>query len=121
VVCALRAETFVVYRQHGAWAVMRDAVFSACHAAGFSPRVGQEAPHVISTLPLVAAGIGISIVPASLQHMNIRGVTYRSLKGPTALKVPLSLASRRDSSAVVRQFVNLVRGRAKGNHTARSG
>ena len=110
----LSDETFVVNRQPGALAAMRDAVVAACRAAGFSPRVGQEAPHVISTLPLVAAGIGISIVPASLQHMNIPGVAYRRLTGSTQLKVPLSLASRRgDTSAVVRQFVNLVRRRAK--------
>ena len=107
----LADETFVVNRNRGP---MPDAVFAACHAAGFSPRVGQEAPHVISTLPLVAAGIGISIVPASLQHMHIRGVVYRRLTGSRQLKVPLSLASRRgDTSAVVREFVNLVRRRAK--------
>jgi DNA-binding transcriptional LysR family regulator len=110
----LSDETFVVYRQHGAWAVMRDAVFAACRAAGFSPRVGQEAPHVISTLPLVATGIGISIVPASLEDMNIRGVVYRSLKGGALLKAPLNLASRRgDPSKVVRQFVALARRKAK--------
>jgi DNA-binding transcriptional LysR family regulator len=93
---------------------MRDAVFAACRAADFTPRVEQEAPHVMSTLPLVAAGIGISIVPASLQHMNVRGVIYRRLTGGTQLKTTLNLASRRgDTSAVVRQFVNLVRRRAK--------
>src|SRR5215204_2824919 len=112
----LSEDTFVVNRQHGAPRVMRNAVFAACHTAGFSPRVGQEAPNVIATLPLVAAGIGISIVPASLQDMNIRGVAYRRLTGSTPLKVPLTLASRRgDTSAVVRQFVSLVRRRAK-NH-----
>ena len=65
----------------GALGGVRDVVFAACHAAGFSPRVGQEAPNVIATLPLVAAGIGISIVPASLQHMNIRGVAFRRADG----------------------------------------
>jgi DNA-binding transcriptional LysR family regulator len=106
----LSDEIFVVNRAHGP---MRDAVFAACHAAGFSPRI-QEAPHVISTLPLVAAGIGISIVPAALQDVTIRGVTYRRLASSTQLKVPLNLASRRvDTSAVVRQFVNLIRRRAK--------
>jgi DNA-binding transcriptional LysR family regulator len=111
---ALSDETFVVNRRHGGRAVVRDVVFAACHAAGFSPRVGQEAPQVISTLPLVAAGIGISLVPASLQHMNIRGVAYRGLTGSKHLKVALNLAWRRgDTSAVVRQFVNLVRRRAK--------
>jgi DNA-binding transcriptional LysR family regulator len=107
----LSDETFVVNRNAGP---MPDSVLAACHAAGFSPRIGQEAPHVIATLPLVAAGIGISIVPASLQCMNIRGVVYRRLTGGAQLKVPLSLASRRgDTSPVVRQFVNLVRRRAK--------
>jgi len=111
---ALSDETFVVNRRHGGRAVVRDVVFAECHAAGFRPHVGQEAPQVISTLPLVAAGIGISLVPASLQHMNIRGVTYRGLTGSKRLKVALNLASRRgDTSAVVRQFVNLVRRRAR--------
>jgi len=76
----------------------------------------DAADEAAATLPLVAAGIGISIVPASLQDMNIRGVAYRRLAGSTPLKVPLTLASRRgDTSAVVRQFVSLVRRRAK-NH-----
>jgi DNA-binding transcriptional LysR family regulator len=110
----LSGETFVVNRQPGTLAGLRDDVSAACRAAGFSPRVGQEAPHVIATLPLVAAGIGISIVPACLQDMNIRGVVYRRLAGSAQLKVPINLASRRgDTSAAVRQFVNLVRRRAK--------
>jgi len=112
----LSNETFVFSRQYGGRALVRDSAFVACQAAGFSPRVGQEAPYVMSTLPLVAAGIGISIVPACLQHMNIRGVVYRRLTGNTQLKVPLSLASRGgDTSVVVRQFVDLVRRRAKSD------
>ncbi len=110
---ALSGETFVVnHHQPRALATMRDDVVAACRAAGFSPRE-QEAPNVIATLPLVAAGIGIAILPESLQHMNIPGVAYRRLSN-THLKASLSLASRRgDTSAVVRQFVNLVRRRAK--------
>jgi DNA-binding transcriptional LysR family regulator len=112
----LSNETFVFSRQYGGRALVRDSAFVACQAAGFSPRVGQEAPYVMSTLPLVAAGIGISMVPACLQRMNIRGVVYRRLTGNTQLKVPLSLASRGgDTSAVVRQFVDLVRRRAKSD------
>jgi DNA-binding transcriptional LysR family regulator len=110
----LSDETFVMSRQSGALAGIRDDVVAACRAAGFSPRIGQEAPNVIATLPLVAAGIGISIVPVCLQHLNIRGVAYRRLAGSTQPKVPLNLTSRRDdTSEVVRQFINLVRRRAK--------
>jgi DNA-binding transcriptional LysR family regulator len=110
----LSDETFVVSRRYGERALVRDAGFDACHAAGFGPRVGQEAAYVLSTLPLVAAGIGIALVPASLQNMNIRGVVYRRLTGSAQLTVPLKLASRRgDMSAVIRQFVSLVTRRAR--------
>src|SRR5204863_7204633 len=43
----LSDETFVVNRRYGGRAVVRDVAFAACHAAGFSPRIGQEAPQVI--------------------------------------------------------------------------
>jgi len=62
----------------------------------------------------VAAGLGIAVVPASLQRMNMDGVTYRHLKGTTPLKAPIDLASRRgDPSATVRQFLDLVKRTAK--------
>jgi DNA-binding transcriptional LysR family regulator len=110
----LAAETFILYGPPGTG--MYDATIAACQAAGFNPRVGnlgastQQAPRITSTLSLVAAGSGISIVPSSLQRMNMEGVTYRALKGAAQPKAVLKLASRRgDASAVVRQFVGLVR------------
>lgn len=76
--------------------------------------IGQEAPRIVSTLNLVAAGLGLSIVPASLQRMHMDGVTYRRLTGAAQLKAPLLLASRRsDTSPIFRQFLALVRQTAK--------
>jgi DNA-binding transcriptional LysR family regulator len=115
----LANETFILYGPPGTG--MYDATIAACQAAGFNPKVGnlgastQQAPRIASTLSLVAAGLGISCVPSSVQRMNMDGVVYRSLKGPAQPKALLSLASRRnDPSAVVRQFVNMVRKEAKG-------
>jgi DNA-binding transcriptional LysR family regulator len=109
----LAGETFIVYRRHTGPGLY-DAIIAACHAAGFSPLVGQEAPRIVATLNLVAAGLGLSIVPASLQRMQMDGVTYRRLTGTAQPKAPLLLASRRgDTSAVVRQFLALVRQVAK--------
>jgi len=115
---ALAGETFIVYGrphkpgQHGLG--QYEAMIAACHAAGFSPRIGQEAPRISSTLNLVAVGLGISLIPASLARMNVDGVTYRRLKGNNQPKAILNLASRRgDTSAVVRQFLNLIRRAAK--------
>ena len=109
----LAGETFIVYRRHSGPGLY-DAIIAACHAAGFSPLIGQEAPRIVSTLNLVAAGLGLSIVPASLQRMHMDGVTYRRLTGAAQLKAPLLLASRRsDTSPIVRQFLALVRQTAK--------
>jgi DNA-binding transcriptional LysR family regulator len=111
---ALAGEAFIVYgRPQGARTLINDAIFAACHAAGFSPRVGQQAPHILSTLSLVAAGLGISIVSASVQRMKIDGVVYRPLRGVQP-KAPLVLVSRRgEPSLLVRHFLKLVKQTAR--------
>jgi DNA-binding transcriptional LysR family regulator len=110
----LARETFIFYGPPGSG--FYDVTMAACRAAGFSPRVGQETPRVTSTLNLVATGLGISLVPASLQHMHLDGVVYCRLKGPAQPKAILNLASRRgDPSAVVGHFLNLVRQAVKNS------
>jgi DNA-binding transcriptional LysR family regulator len=106
---ALAQETFIVYRRHNGPGLY-DAILSACTAAGFSPRVGQEAPRIVSTLNLVAAGLGISLVPESLQRMRMDGVVFRRIGGTARPTAPLYLASRRgETSAAARRFLELVR------------
>jgi DNA-binding transcriptional LysR family regulator len=117
---ALAGETFIVYgrpRKPGEHGLGQyEAMIAACHAAGFSPRIGQEAPRISSTLSLVAVGLGICLIPASLARMNMDGVTYRRLKGTNQPKAIVHLASRRgDRSAVVRHFLNLVKRAAKNS------
>ena len=110
---ALSSETFILYRRPDSPG-LTDVVIAACHATGFNPQLCQDAPRPASALNFVAAGLGITIVPASLQRMHLDGVAYRRLKGSTQPKAPLNLISRRgDPSAVLRQFQNLVRRAAK--------
>ncbi len=101
-------ETFIVYgRRLGPG--LYDATIAACHAAGFSPRLGQEAPRIVSTLNLVAAGLGVAMVPESLQHMRMDGIQYCSLSGRIRPKAFLGVASRRgEPSAAVRRFLGVV-------------
>ncbi len=105
---ALATETFVLYKRPGGPGLY-DTIIAACRNAGFSPRVGQEAPRILSTLNLVAAGIGVSIVPASLRRLQMDGVMYRMLTGSPELKAPLILACRPgENSAAVQRFIDLV-------------
>ena len=110
---ALAAEIFIAYRRRSGPGLY-DAILAACHAAGFSPTIGQEAPRIVSTLNLVAAGLGIAIVPASLRRMQMDGVAYKALSGAHRPVAPLLLATRRnDSGAVVRRFNDLVKRMAR--------
>ncbi len=103
---AFAGETFILYRRR-LGPGLYDAIIAACHSAGFSPRVGQEAPRMFSTLNLVAAGLGVSIIPASMQSLHMDGVVYRRLKG-APVTAPLQLAYRRgDAGPAVGRFVEL--------------
>ena len=68
---ALAGETFIVYRRHNGPGLY-DSILSACNAAGFSPRVEQEAPRIVSTLDLVAAGLRIPCSRVLTTHADGR-------------------------------------------------
>jgi DNA-binding transcriptional LysR family regulator len=105
---ALADETFVLYRRP-VGPGLHDAIIAACDRAGFSPRIGQEAPRMLSTLSLVAAGLGVTLVPQSMSRLEAEGVVYRPLDASTQLMAPLNLAYRRgETAAAVRRFVALV-------------
>lgn len=58
-----------------------DAIISRCHASGFVPRISQHARQMQTVVSLVACGMGVALVPASLQNLRRAGVQYRSLRG----------------------------------------
>ncbi len=104
----LATHTFILYKRPGAPGLY-DSIITACRGAGFSPRVGQEAPRIVSTLNLVAAGLGVSIVPESLRRLQMDGVVYRELADDARLTAPLILACRRgENSAAVQRFIDVV-------------
>lgn len=105
---ALALVPFVLYRR-ASGPGLYDAILAACLAAGFSPVVAQEAPRLPSTLSLVAAGLGVSIVPASMQRLALDGVTYRGLGACPRLTAPLRLVLPRTPSPTARRFREEVR------------
>src|SRR5713226_6686637 len=106
---ALAAETFILYRRP-LGPGLYDAIIAACQRAGYSPQIGQEAPRMLSTLSLVAAGLGVTLIPASMQRLRVNGVAYRRLDSDAGLVAPLNLACRRgESAAATRRFIALAR------------
>lgn len=81
---------------------VRDAMVGACEAAGFNPRVVQEAPDSYTIMALVAAGVGVTLTVTSVQHIQQNGLVYRPLAGPP-IRRQAALAWRSDNpSAALR-------------------
>jgi len=78
---------------------------------GTAPRIRYRVTNIPAVLSLVAAGLGVALVPASLASLRIGGeVAYRPLTG-VAQRMELSVAYRRDAHApAVRIFLEVVRG-----------
>jgi DNA-binding transcriptional LysR family regulator len=109
----LSAETFILYRRP-LGPGLYDAIIAVCQRAGFAPQIGQEAPRMLSTLSLVAAGLGVTLIPASMQRLGVPGIVYRSLDPGSALVAPLNLAYRRGETApATRRLISLVRSEAQ--------
>jgi DNA-binding transcriptional LysR family regulator len=84
-------------------------VARACHEAGITLKARYEVEHPQTVLAIVAAGLGISLVPASLQMVERPGVAYRRLwpRGPTLETV---IAWRREpEQPLVHAFVEVAR------------
>lgn len=86
-----------------------DAILSACQNSGFTPRMGQQAPQIAATVPLVAAGLGVSVVPQSLSQIHAGGVTFHRIEEP-APKASLAVAVLRGLHVpLVTRFVAALR------------
>jgi len=76
----LAAEMFIFYpRKVGVG--LYNAVVQACESAGFTPAEGIEVPQLTSVVTFVAAGMGVSVIPATMSQLQAEGVRYLPLKG----------------------------------------
>ncbi len=102
----LANEPFVLFPRR-AGPGLYDLIVGCCQRAGFAPRIDQEAIQMQTIVSLVAAGMGVALVPASLQHLRRTGVEYRPLRDRTpAVEIGLTWRAAEDSPAV-RAFVAL--------------
>ena len=80
-----------------------------CLAAGFSPNVIQEVTEMHTIVSLVAADMGVSLVPLSIRNIRSQGVVYRELEG-TATLTEMAVAWLRNSrSTLVQNFLAVTR------------
>jgi DNA-binding transcriptional LysR family regulator len=85
-----------------------DQIVGACREAGFSPRVVQEAIQMQTIIGMVAAGIGVALVPASESNLTRKGVVYKPIQDE-GLEVELAAVWAPEApSPPLRAFLKIV-------------
>ena len=93
----LAHESFILHpRSEGPF--LYDEFFKLCRQAGFEPQIVKEVNSHQSRICLVAAGMGITFIPAGLQTAIVRGLVCKPMKD---LSIELELAAAWRSSIIV--------------------
>lgn len=102
----LRHENFIMYGA-ALGSVVNDAVVRSCLAAGFYPHCAYEVTETSAALALVAAGLGVAVLPDSIRSAPREGVLCKRIED--AQSVRLDLAWREDDeSPLLRNLLKLL-------------
>ena len=98
---------------------LRDMAVSACAAAGFTPRVAQEARQLDALVALVSAGLGVTFVPTTALRMPRPGVVLRPIRGLDIRFLLVAIWRRGEAPATVRSFLEVIGGVVGGGDGGR--
>jgi DNA-binding transcriptional LysR family regulator len=84
-----------------------EKIYTLCEQAGFVPKVALEAVFTVTILGLVAAEIGISILPASVQNLQRTGVVYRPIEEETIANQLIAVWRKQNSSIILQRFLEV--------------
>lgn len=102
---SLQFEPFIFFPRHLAPG-LHDPIIRLCQEAGFSPQVVQEAIQMQTIVSLVAAEMGVAIVPTSLQNLQRRGVIYKPFSDVVPI-VEIALIWQSPASPAVEKFLQI--------------
>ncbi len=100
-------EPFVVQPRELA-ATLYDRLAHIAAKANFHPLIRQHAQQINGLLMLVAAGMGLALIPASMCTVALAGVSYVELEDPDAYMLLAVASQRENTSPVLQQFLNVV-------------
>ncbi|MEL6223825.1 MAG: LysR substrate-binding domain-containing protein [Cyanobacteria bacterium J06627_8] len=104
---SLASESFILHPRHEG-PVLYDQFLTLCRKAGFEPHIVYEDTKHQTRVGMVAAGIGITFVPESIQKSGLTGVTYCALSGES-LDLQLAVAWRQThESPILQEFLQVI-------------
>ncbi|MEE9875464.1 MAG: LysR substrate-binding domain-containing protein [Stenotrophomonas maltophilia] len=101
-------EPFVAFRR-SAGAGIHDHMIALCAAAGFTPRIVQEAGEASTLISLAAAGLGAAILPSSCDHIRVEGSRFVALADAGAHSEVQLAWHRERVTPLIRNFATLLR------------
>jgi DNA-binding transcriptional LysR family regulator len=104
----LANEEFVMPLSHVAFSLAEQIEYLFAQAE-LKPKVSQQALFMVTILGLVAGGMGISILPASVQNLQRRGVVYRPIREKTTTNQLIAVWRQDDSSPILQQFLDITK------------
>ncbi|WP_343125550.1 LysR substrate-binding domain-containing protein [Xanthomonas arboricola] len=102
---ALAGEPFILFPPSFG-SSLYDEILAACRQSGVTLRITQDAPQMSSIVNLVAAELGVSVVPASTAQLQLPGVRYLDIEGQMPLaRLALAVApGALDTAPLVRHL-----------------
>ena len=85
----LAANDFILFSKEYS-SLYYDTIMSICEDAGFTPKVSHKSVHALTIFKLVENGLGIAIVPTTLQYgfkMNVKFIELKKIKQKAVLSV----------------------------------
>ena len=108
----LHNENVILVRRPGAPGLYAN-LLALCEARGVRLNVVAEVERMMTSLNLVAAGAGISVVPASMQGAHPHALAFRPFVDSVRLDAPLTLVHREgEETGPAGRFVELARAMA---------
>jgi DNA-binding transcriptional LysR family regulator len=103
----LRDEPFVLFPRESAPG-LHDHLVERCSEAGFAPAVAYECSAMPTAVAVVAAGLGVSLVPQSISSLALQGVAYRPLDDEVHAQIAM-ITHVANSRPLVYAFTDSVR------------
>lgn len=104
----LRHEEFII-PEHPSKVSFHHHTTLACQKVGFEPRFGAKGRDFMTIVSMISVGLGVALVPQSVQCIQLPGIVYRPING-MGLKAELAVSFRpSDQSPIVRAFASVAR------------
>jgi DNA-binding transcriptional LysR family regulator len=90
---------------------LHDQIIGLCTAAGFTPQVVQHAVEWQTICALAETGLGVSLAPASIRRIRLKGVAFRRIEPSTArTRVAVAWCKNNQSPLVANLLATVTQG-----------